>query len=417
MADKQGAVRRTGTRVSTHPRAGRSTPLLLLVLGALALPGCGPARFPAVAPAPGQLPPVDAVLYLIGDAGDPDSESPILSFLREDAAARSETSAVAIAFLGDNIYENGLREPAHPGREHDVRAIELQLDVLRGIGAKGVFLPGNHDWGGGGERGLANVRRQAEYVNAAAGSDLDVVFVPKGGCPGPVSLPVGESVLLVALDTEWLLRYEAAPEELACANRSADEVGRALREALNAPAAAARDVLVLAHHPLATNGSHGGYFGVTDQLFPLTNLWSPLYIPIPFLYPIVRNSGISSQDMSSPGNGRMRDLIVEAISQAPKPPIVYAAGHEHTLQVFRGSGYGAHYLLVSGAGSRLKAVEKGDALFTAGKQQRELGYMRLEFFGDGTVLLTVVTDGTAECEGPAQGCRPEPMIRYWSWLK
>jgi hypothetical protein len=43
--------------------------------------------------------------------------------------------------------------------------------------------------------------------------------------------------------------------------------------------------------------------------------------------------------------------------------------------------------------------------------------MRLEFFGDGTVLLTVVTDGTAECEGPAQGCRPEPMIRYWSWLK
>ncbi|MCK5411841.1 MAG: hypothetical protein KAJ67_07090, partial [Gemmatimonadetes bacterium] len=85
--------------------------------------------------------------------------------------------------------------------------------------------------------------------------------------------------------------------------------------------------------------------------------------------------------------------------------------------VFRGSGYGTEYLLVSGAGGRLKAVEKGDALFAAGKQQRELGYMRLEFFGDGTVLLTVVTDGTAECEGPAQGCRPEPMIRYWSWLK
>ncbi len=43
--------------------------------------------------------------------------------------------------------------------------------------------------------------------------------------------------------------------------------------------------------------------------------------------------------------------------------------------------------------------------------------MRLEFFGDGTGLLTVVTDGTAEYEGPAPACRPEPMIRYWSWLK
>ena len=261
------------------------------------------------------------------------------------------------------------------------------------------------------------MRRQAEYVNAAASRDLDVVFVPKGGCPGPVSLPVGESVLLVALDTEWLLRYDAAPEGLACANRSAAEVGHALHEALSTPAAAARDVLVLSHHPLATNGSHGGYFDVTNQLFPLTNLWGPLYIPIPFLYPIARNSGITSQDMSSSANGRMRDLIVEAISQAPKPPIVYGAGHEHTLQVFRGSGYGAEYLLVSGAGSRLKAVEKGDALFAAGKQQRELGYMRLEFFGNGTVLLTVVTDGTAECESPGPACRPKPMSRYWSWLK
>ena len=72
---------------------------------------------------------------------------------------------------------------------------------------------------------------------------------------------------------------------------------------------------------------------------------------------------------------------------------------------------------MSGPAAGWKAVEKGAALLAAGKQQPELGYMRLEFFGDGTVLLTVVTDGTAECEGPAPACRPEPMIRYWSWLK
>jgi hypothetical protein len=400
--------------------------LSLGVAAAFALSGCASASFAPVPPPPDRqaADAPEAVLYLVGDAGEPESGSPILTFLHDEAAARSGTSEVAIAFMGDNIYESGLHEPDHPEREHDLLALEVQFDAVRGTGARGLFVSGNHDWGYGGEQGLAQIRRQAAYIDAAAGEDLNVVFLPEGGCPGPVVETLGETALLVAIDTEWLLRYEKEPPPGSeCEPSTAGEAYGALREILSEPEATARHVVVFAHHTLKTNGPHGGYFSVKDQVFPLTNIWGPLYIPIPFLYPIGRNSGISSQDMSNPKNRRMVDSLAAALSSAPTRPVAFASGHEHTLQVFRGAGFGADWLLVSGAGSRLRSVEKADALFAAGRQHGERGYMRLEFYRDGAVLLTVVTDGARECRGGTgetgggEACRPEPTVRYWSWLR
>ena len=62
--------------------------LVIGVAGALGLTGCGAATFAPVPtpPDPRAGEAVDAVLYLVGDAGDPDSGSPILS--NETAACR-----------------------------------------------------------------------------------------------------------------------------------------------------------------------------------------------------------------------------------------------------------------------------------------------------------------------------------------
>lgn len=412
-----------------HPRsrAGHHRLDLPALAVAFGLTGCAAKSFAPVPPLPdrqaAEAP--EAVLYLVGDAGDPESGAPLLSLLHDDAAERARTSDVVIAFMGDNIYDSGLHEPGHPEREHDILALELQLDAVRGTGARGLFVAGNHDWGPGGESGLEQIRRQSAYIEAAAGEDLNVAFLPsEGGCPGPVAETLGESALLVAIDTEWLLRYEKDPPAGSeCEPSTAAEAYGRLREILAEPEAIARHVVVFAHHTLKTNGQHGGYFGVKNQLFPLTNIWGPLYIPIPFLYPIGRNAGVSSQDMSNPKNRRMVDSLATAVSSAPSRPVAFASGHEHTLQVFRGNGFGADWLLVSGAGSRLTAVEQADALFAAGRQHGERGYMRVEFFRDGAVLLTVLTDGAGACrdgggatEGEG-GCGSGPAVRYWNWLR
>jgi hypothetical protein len=281
----------------------------------------------------------------------------------------------------------------------------------------GVFIPGNHDWGYGDERGLGQIRRQADYLSAAAGPDLDVRLIPAAGCPGPTTMRLGGTVLLVMLDTDLWLRDHDWGESRDCANRSLESALASLGQALRAAELEGRHAVVLGHHPLRTNGPHGGYFGFKDELFPGTRLWAPLYIPLPFLYPIVRNFGVSRQDLSNPTYDRMRKQYESVFREFPEQPLVYAAGHDHTLQVLAGRALGVRYALVSGAGSRLEPVARDDALFAAGKQKGERGYMRIDFYEDGRALLTVVTDGTGRCEERRQeACSAGPEIRYWMWI-
>ncbi len=386
--------------------------ILLLCLPASA---CGPRPFPEVSPVP-EAPGAEAVIYLIGDAGLATPTTPIIVQLKRDVAERARDAEVAVVFLGDNIYDKGLHEPSHPDHAKDAAYLEAQIDVLRGVDAKGIFVPGNHDWGYGDERGLAQIRRQAAYIADAARNGVDVTFLPAAGCPGPALLPLGGTALLVFIESDLWLRDHDWSESSSCENTSLERSLNSLRDVLRQNADGDdRHVVVMAHHPLKTYGPHGGYFGLKDQFFPLTNVWSPLYIPIPFLYPIWRNSGTTSQDMSHGRYRRMGEGFAVAFAEFPDQPLAHAGGHDHNLQVFEGDEYGVAYILVSGAGSKQNNVGWDDALFAAGRQNRELGYMRLEFFTDGSVLLSVLTDGTVSCEERGE-CPGEPRVRYWRWL-
>lgn len=354
----------------------------------------------------------EAVVYLIGDAGAATRESPVLVALKKDVIERARHSEVVVVFLGDNVYEKGLHPPSHPDHEQEVERLEAQIEVLRGAGARGVFIPGNHDWGYSDERGLEQIKRQEEHIVAAAREDVNISMLPAAGCPGPVLLPVGRTVLLALLETDLWLRDDLPGPE--CAYTSTDESLEGLRAALNENAAGEnRQVLVLAHHPLETYGRHGGHYSTKEKIFPATELWDPLFIPLPFVYPLVRKIVGSPQDLSSSRNEEMRDQLIRVFLEFPQQPLVYAAGHDHSLQVLDGREYGVRFSLVSGAGSRLTPVGDRDALFTAGEKDGELGYMRLEFMREGGVLLSVVTDGAASCDDAAI-C--PPAVRHRQWL-
>ena len=383
-------------------------------LTVLTFQSCGPARFADLPPPPSPAADLEAVVFLIGDAGYATPDDPIIQQLHSDVLGVPSDAEAVVVFLGDNIYWSGLHEPSHPEHETDAAHLDAQIDVVRGTAARGIFVPGNHDWGYKDERGMAQMRRQGDYVAAAARQGANVAMLPPAGCPGPMPVPVAESVLLVAIETDLWLRDDAPADD--CLHPSTGEALAALSQILiDNRNGEDRHVVVIAHHPLKTYGPHGGYFGLKDQFFPGTNLWAPLYIPLPFLYPIVRNSGVTRQDLSHPRYRRMVDQFAAAIAQSDSRPLVWAAGHDHNLQVFRTGEIGVEYTLVSGAGSYLTDVGQDDALFAAGRQHGELGYMRMEFFRDGNVVLSVITDGTVSCRD-AQECRGAATVRYWRRL-
>jgi hypothetical protein len=341
----------------------------------------------------------DATLFLIGDAGAPRAPTePLLDALVVEASARVRAlgaERVAIAFLGDNVYPVGLRSSDHEGRNEDERRLDAQLAVVRRSGARGYLVPGNHDWDNGGTGGWEAVKRQTRFVAARGALEL-----PPDGCPGPVSAPLGARLALVFLDTQWWLHEAARPEGASsgCAETNRAEIERALAAALRD--AGDRHAIVLAHHPLRSGGPHGARFGWKEHVFPFRELNRSLWIPVPVLGSIrhvARMLGVSPQDVPSAAYQQMIQSIERGFATAP--PLVYAAGHDHGLQLIRGDG-ADRFEIVSGAGSAPSlswAYAIPGTLFAAA----ESGYARLDVDAGGAVELTIEKLDAAGALAPA----------------
>ena len=347
---------------------------------------------PAADPA-SPLPAVETRVYLIGDAGAPAPGDAVLEALAGEVAADPARSVVV--FLGDNIYPAGLPPEGTPGRKEAERRLDAQIDLVRDAGARGIFVPGNHDWGAWGAAGWEAVTRQGRRIAARGGTK--VALLPEGGCPGPVVRDIDTRLRLIALDTQWWLHAYAKPlhPKSSCPEDSEAEVVDALRAAIEG--AGDRRVVVVGHHPLASGGIHGGNFGWRDHIFPLRAKRSWLWIPLPGIgsaYPLARRRGVSDQDLSGTLNVHMREAIGGVFAKAA--PLVYAAGHEHNLQVIEGKG--AEYLLVSGTGFYGHASRTA---FTGGTIFARVasGFMRLDVSPSGEVRLAVVV---ADASGDAQ---------------
>jgi hypothetical protein len=354
------------------------------------LPACSgatPLLPPGVVP---ESPSPTASIILIGDAGGPrGSEDPVLRALATVVGA--DSARTTILFLGDNVYPHGIPPADHPKRRDAEHRLAGQVAAARAAGARAIFLPGNHDWAGpfGGESGWASVRRQGELI--AELGEGRARMLPASGCPGPWVEDLDASLRLVVLDTQWWLHSGSRPSSPGdgCPTWSEAGVLEALRDAVCH--ADGRQVIVAGHHPLLTAGPHGGHFTLIDHLFPLRAYRSWLWLPLPVagsMYPHLRRSGLSRQDLSGAANRRMVRGIAESFRDCP--PLVYAAGHEHALQLFDGGEVNTRFVVVSGAGyyGHHEPVTRHAATLAALSQS---GFFRLDAFADGQTRLTLFT--------------------------
>lgn len=351
------------------------------LIGALALVGmaataCVRYDFEIVRTDPAVPENIAVDLFLIGDAGlpAPDGE-PVLQALKTEISWDSVRALVV--FLGDNIYPRGLPEPDALDREESERILTAQIDVLKETGVRGIFVPGNHDWDAGSPDGWEAVLREEEFAEEYGGDYIS--FLPGGGCPGPSVLDVAESVRLIALDTQWWLHLGPKPvgPDSDCEFDTESEVVQGVYDAL--ATAGDRVTIVFAHHPLVSGGEHGGYFDWPAYLFP------------PYL--LARRMGwFAPQDVGSFQYQNMIRHLNAAFDQFP--PTLFAAGHEHNLQIL--SGNTVPYHLVSGSGiyGHITPVRVLSSTYYA---KEEAGFMRLSVRKDGWARLSVmVVDGTGE---------------------
>ncbi len=90
----------------------------------------------------------------------------------------------------------------------------------------------------------------------------------------------------------------------------------------------------------------------------------------------------------------MRGELIATLAKAENEhaaPVAYAAGHDHSLQVFR-SNIGPPFVLVSGLGSSAKSSVVGDNRQTlfAHSNGDHPGFMLVDFLDDDRVRLSVI---------------------------
>ncbi len=366
---------------------------LMAVLAALALLGSGCFAYqPWVADeAPGQSNPTDPAvatsgpngtlqhrLFLIGDAGKwPASEHTVRALRESTQAFPAEQTTVL--FLGDNIYPAGMPPEGHKDRHHAEEILGGQVEILADFDGQLLYLPGNHDWNEGRADGLEWVQRQDAWFDRHHAGN---VLRPDDGCPGPEVLRLADGLVLVILDSQWWLEQHKYPEGI---NPDCTHTDKQLwLKGVEAVLAEHRNetVVVSAHHPLYSNGEHGGRYPVTDHLFPFRKAHKALWIPLPVLgsiYPIARKAGVAIQDIPHTAYSNLRDSLTAVLATHPR--VLYASGHEHTLQLLEHDGIP---FVVSGSGAKTNPVRKGlEARFAYGGQ----GFARLDWWSDGTLRL------------------------------
>ncbi|MCZ4320286.1 metallophosphoesterase [Aequorivita viscosa] len=313
---------------------------------------------------------IEKTFYLVGDAGlSPmggmnDALATFNEYLKTENTPDNYT-----LYLGDNIYPSGMDPQGHPRRKESENAIDAQFKAVKNYNGKTIFIPGNHEWY---NNGVVGVAREENYVESLF-PEQDA-FRPSNGC-ALESIAVTDNIQLIIIDTQWFLEdWNKNPS----INKNCDIKTREkffLNLQLELQKNQNKTVVFAMHHPMFTNGNHGGYFALEKHLYPLQKK-----IPMPILSSLVvqirSQGGVSVQDRYNELYNNLMDKLKAMVKNHKQ--LVFVSGHDHNLQYIEKDGLRQ---IVSGAGAKESYAATGkDGYFSTGA----LGFAVLDVFTDGS---------------------------------
>lgn len=313
---------------------------------------------------------VEKTFYLVGDAGlsPMNGMSKALATFKNYLKEEKVTGNYTI-YLGDNIYPAGLDPEGHPRRKISENMIDAQYKAVEDYDGQTIFIPGNHEWY---NNGVVGVAREENYVESLF-PEQDA-FQPSKGCPLE-SIEVSKDIQLIIIDSQWMLEdWNKNPTiNKNCDIKTREKFLLTLR--LELEKNQNKTVVFAMHHPMFTNGNHGGYFALEKHLYPLQKK-----IPMPFLASLVvqirSQGGVSVQDRY---NELYNNFMLRLQNMAKNNQrLIFVSGHDHNLQYIEKDGF---YQIVSGAGSKESYAATGeDGYFSTGAQ----GFAVFDVFMDGS---------------------------------
>ncbi|APG65483.1 phosphoesterase [Tenacibaculum todarodis] len=311
---------------------------------------------------------IEHSFYLIGDAGNSTltKNSPALNYLKRKTENTSENAT--LLFLGDNVYETGIPNKNNENYALAKRRIEAQTDVAKDFKGQSIFIPGNHDW----YNGLDGLKREERLVEEVLGKKS---FLPQNGCPLE-KVNISKDIVLIIVDTHWYLtNWDNHPTindncEIKTRTKFFDEFEGLIKKSRG------KTTIIAMHHPMFTNGSHGGKYSFASHMKP-----TPVLGTLKNL--IRKSSGITNTDIQNKKYNALKKHLVTISQENDKT--IFVSGHDHNLQYIVQDNLPQ---IISGSGSKTMATKlSGGAKFTYAAQ----GFAKLDVYKDGSSSVSFHT--------------------------
>lgn len=322
----------------------------------------------------------DHKVFLLGNTAGANLPASHLNALRR--TLEQQTGPFTVVHLGDVVSDEGLGNKQDSSRTGQTARIDALLALVQGLpNGKIYFVPGDQDWDNSGPDGLKRVRRLEKYIEKHNGKHT---FIPEKGCPGPYIVDIAPLVRLVALNSPWFTHPYDKPEapDTDCSTLTQEEFREQLQDVLDETKG--RNVLLVGHQPVVSNGEYGGHLPLGRYL------WPPVVGTLKAAYH--QNVG-TPRDLANPRYQQFQRELLNTLRD--HPGAVYAAAHDYSLQLTSQQG---SYHLVAGSFAQARYVAGN-----SGSQfnQAKPGFSELDYYADGTVKTTFFTFDERTDSAPA----------------
>jgi len=313
---------------------------------------------------------VEEVFHTIYFLGQSDEiklgETKLGQLLSDQMEESGEESTLLL--LGNNSLRHEPIKSDSSQKSLETRALlKRRYDFFNNLKGKYYAVLGPHEWANGSRNGMENARILEEVIEEELVQGN--IIRPALGCPGPEEILIGENIVLLLIDTQWLFHSWDKPKaENGCsAEGNLDfyvNLDDAIKRNYN------KKIIVAGYHSLAGNGPHGGYYPVKSH-----------FIPLPVLGSIdvgLRALMGNPRDLTSPTYklfiNTMKDILIN------HEDIIYLSAHEKTLEYHENENI---HILNSGSYSNGVPVGQKNANFASGKK----GFGRILYKKDGSCVL------------------------------
>ena len=309
-------------------------------------------------------------IFLAGGLGNGPIEQsdPVLRRFRTELATSGPDSE--ILFLGDLLPEE-VTDSAE-----DRRYLDAHLQLIEDFKGKATMIPGNNEWK------YFDTDRMKPMEDYAEDKDSDLSFQLVGECPVDYR-EINDKLAMILIDSKWFISNWGRTEHMnrdcpvmKTRQRFAEELEGYINDAQG------KNLLVVMHHPVFSNGKFAGNETFKSHMSPLPVVGS--------LIKTLADLGAFSPEMLDSRRYNYFRILLTALAQKSER-VVFLSGHEESLQYLKSETVRQ---LVSGSLGRATATYRsGERLTTVGGSiqyegvytEGARGFARLDIASDGAV--------------------------------